>query len=64
MRALAARADVEWAPGQDRSVAMDTYGMQASYHMFAPPDNLAGVAGVFVGALAQHGSSRRPRSGG
>ena len=32
-RALAARAEVEWAPGPERSIAMDTYGVQASYHM-------------------------------
>jgi acetyl-CoA acetyltransferase len=32
-RALAARAEVEWAAGPERSIAMDTYGVQASYHM-------------------------------
>jgi acetyl-CoA acetyltransferase len=32
-RALAARAEVDWAPGPERSIAMDTYGVQASYHM-------------------------------
>jgi acetyl-CoA acetyltransferase len=32
-RALAARAEVEWSPGPERSIAMDTYGVQASYHM-------------------------------
>lgn len=30
---LAARAGVEWSPGPERSIAMDTYGVQASYHM-------------------------------
>jgi acetyl-CoA acetyltransferase len=32
-RALAARAKVEWSPSPARSIAMDTYGVQASYHM-------------------------------
>jgi acetyl-CoA acetyltransferase len=32
-RALAARAEVEWSPGPERSIAMDTYSVQASYHM-------------------------------
>jgi acetyl-CoA acetyltransferase len=31
--ALAARAGVEWSPGPERSIAMDTYGVQAGYHM-------------------------------
>lgn len=31
--AAAACAGVEWRPGPDRSIAMDTYGVQASYHM-------------------------------
>lgn len=32
-RALAERAGVAWAPDADRSIAMDTYAAQASYHM-------------------------------
>jgi acetyl-CoA acetyltransferase len=32
-RTLAAHAGVEWSPGSERSIAMDTYGVQASYHM-------------------------------
>jgi len=32
-RDLAARAGTKWAPACDRSIAMDTYGVQASYHM-------------------------------
>jgi acetyl-CoA acetyltransferase len=32
-RDLAARSGAAWAPSSDRSVAMDTYGVQASYHM-------------------------------
>ena len=31
--AVAASAGVEWAPGPDRSIAMDTYGVQANDHM-------------------------------
>jgi acetyl-CoA acetyltransferase len=32
-RDLAASAGAVWAPASDRSIAMDTYGVQASYHM-------------------------------
>jgi acetyl-CoA acetyltransferase len=32
-RDLAARSGAVWAPSSDRSIAMDTYGVQASYHM-------------------------------
>jgi acetyl-CoA acetyltransferase len=32
-RDLAASAGAVWAPSADRSIAMDTYGVQASYHM-------------------------------
>jgi acetyl-CoA acetyltransferase len=32
-RDLAALSGTVWAPSSDRSIAMDTYGVQASYHM-------------------------------
>jgi acetyl-CoA acetyltransferase len=32
-RDVAARSGAMWAPSSDRSIAMDTYGIQASYHM-------------------------------
>ncbi|WMT73471.1 thiolase family protein [Bradyrhizobium sp. Ash2021] len=32
-RDLAERSGAVWAPSPDRSIAMDTYGVQASYHM-------------------------------